>query len=503
MTYKIKEQISPNNETRVTLYPVVRKPKSVLDCADEILSASPDEELSVAETHSGKSCPTPLLDIRSEFKTVCSAHSYKRTKFGRNAKTRLMRAGGAMDKVDPRPWAKLFITATLPSDDEWAKWAIAEDSPWIVNCLKAWLSKRCKARLEFYVWEMQERGALHFHWCLLVPEKEARDRIIAEFRLEWLRLLEGVEKRMGVSMWGRFASLSPTAKYCLVQCKVETIRKSVSAYLAGYVGGKKDKHAKDRFIPYYPKRWFGISRHLSSAIAEYSKETTQEYGSYVEAKKAFDEIRRENEDESLTIRHYAHKIGRGETSVNYHTPEKQAELWQSKRAMLIKKHSHPVTWFFVQESRQIALMHSRLMTGSQHYRGLCTKLPVNSLEDVLYQDSMLRGALPWTIAQAIESLFMCLGSQSSLPHTQRQLLGRLSAWCRIRSENQPRIAWSRDGYLVVLEDFTNTVDNPEDFAYVGTSPTSGDAHGGDGIASRGEYPPNGTDSPPIQLSLID
>lgn len=503
MTYKIKEQISPNNETRVTLYPVVRNFRSVPNCAEEILSASPDEELSVAETSSRESGSAPSLDIRSEFKTVCSAHSYRRTKFGRNAKTRLMRAGGAMDKADARPWVKLFITATLPSDDEWAKWAIAEESPWVINCLKAWLSKRSKARLEFYVWEMQERGALHFHWCLLVTDPQARERIQAEFRLEWIRLLAGIEKRTGISMWGRFASLSDTAKYCLVQCKIETVRKSVSAYLAGYVGGKKDKHKKDRFIPYYPKRWFGISRCLSSVISQYSNESTQEYGSYSEAKKAFDEIRRANEDESLTTRHYRHKIGRGETSVNYHTPEKQVELWQSRKAMLIKKHSHPVAWSFVQESRQIALMHSQLMTASQHYRGLCTKLPVSSLEDVLYQDSMLRGSLPWTIAQAIESLFIGLGSRLSLPPTQARLLSRLRCWCQTRSENYPRIRWSRDGYLVVLDDFIHTVDEDIVQRYVGTNPTSGDALGGDGIASLENYSINGTDSPPSQLSLFN
>jgi hypothetical protein len=369
-----------------------------------------------------------------------------------------MRAAGAMDKNDPRPWSYLFLTATLPSNDEWAKWAIAENSGWIVDRLKSWLSKRLKSRLEFYVWEMQGRGALHFHWCLHCPDMELQSRISQEFRLEWMRLLDGVEKLSGVSMWGRFAHLSPTARYCIVQVKVEQIRKSVAAYMAGYCGNKKDKHEGDKFIPYFPKRWFGVCRTLSGVIEAQTEEQQFEHTNLRDAERHLEDLRSHFHEDSVKQGFWCHTVGTGKTAVYYHPPQTQDKLWQVAKMKNQKSKLNPALQFFVNLWLRAALMHSELVTDSQGYRTLLSNMPLDSFQDSLYLASARRGNLRDKQIADVERLFSVLSSRSSLPQRQKQLLTVVTIFCRLHSLNYSRMKYDQSGWLIPASDFEYTVD---------------------------------------------
>lgn len=487
--FKIRELRSPNNETRVTLFPVRAKRVAISDIYESAPTPSPSEVLPSGER-------SPLV-FRSEFRTVCNAHSYARTKFGLNARRRLMRAGGAMDRLDPNPNNYVFLTATLPGDDEWSKWAIAEDSHHIIDGLKSWLSKRIDDRLEFYVWEHQKRSALHLHYCVYVPDSTIRKGIIRDFRDEWIRLLDGTHKRTGVNVWGKHSEKTAADKYALIRTDAQEVYFSVAAYLAGYCGGKKDKHRGDEYRAYYPRRWFGVSRPLSALIDSLSEERTKEYPNYRIAKLVFDQKRHENEASALTARHYKAKFGRGETSVTYHTPQEQVLLWQEQEKMQYKKSSHPNIWFFIQALRAIALMHSELMEGSQLYRTICSKQSVNQLQDSLSQDSMLRGILRDVWVQQAENLFFALDSQSSLPPTLQKHCNDAMRFCRMYSQNYPKVRWNKYGYLISDQDFddvvfqppTGTVDKLDKIGQVSTNPDEGDGVGGTvRDSSRGHVP---------------
>lgn len=471
MSHKIKIQKSPNNETRITLYPVRRKSQSLREIAADLLGCPAEAVVETGSTSERVPSGVPLLDIRSEFRTKCVGHSYNRTEFGKNAKTRLMRAGGAMDKIDPCPWHYLFITATLPSNDEWAKWAIAEDSAWICDTLKSWLSKRMKNRHEFYVWEMQERGALHFHWCIWMPDKNIQDNVIVEFRLQWMRLLDGIEKRTGVNMWGRFSHLSATARYCVVQLKVETIEKSVAAYMAGYCGTKKDKHAIDKFIPYFPRRWFGISRPLSSAIETQTETIEFEYSSYRESLVNFEDLSNYFHEDSVKSAEWCHTVGTGKTSVHYHSPETQVKLWQARKMLSNQPSLSQQQKFFAQQWANLSLTYSEYLRELPALPGLSFLMPRVYLMDSLLRQSAQSGHLSELMIQDVEALYSDLQSNSSSHHLRQRLLKLARQFCRIHSQNYSLMRYDNWGWLLESDKFNCELDNPHSPQYARTSGT--------------------------------
>lgn len=473
--------------------------QSLKEKAAAVLGVPSSEVVQRSESLEKRFSKNPSLDIRSEFKTVCSAMSHKRTEFGKYAKTRIMRAAGAMDKQDAAPWHYLFFTATLPGNTEWAKWAIAEEAPWIINTFKAWLSKRVKSRYEFYVWEHQDRGALHFHYCVYCPNKEIRERLNAEFRLEWMRLLQGVSERTGINVWGRHSHLSDTAKYCILQTTVQEVNKSVAAYMAGYCGLKKDKHQKDTSIPYYPKRWFGVSRHLSTLVSDSTEEEIIQYSDYRDAKLSFDEFTRHFSDSSIKTTTFCHTVGTGETSVNYHTPKIQAQLWQLKKTMQYKKATHPNTCSIIRLALAVASTCGELEIGSQLYRKSVSSWSRDVLQDSLYKDSLRRGSLRDVTVKAISDLMLDLGSNSSLPPSLQKLLKSARLFCLVHSANYPKMKWNRYGYLMTPEDLPFSVDSMREESHTRTTSDEDGTPGGE-LAPRAHVA-NDAD-PPIQLQMF-
>lgn len=458
--YELKTDRNSNNELRVTLVPLRNPGGSLRGPASETLR-SPEAENSPSEVV--EQVQPSDLDIRGDFKTKpiqCNAHSHKRTRFGRYATTRIIRAAGALDKFDNVPGHYLFLTATLPSDTEWAKWAIAEDAHNLINGFKAWLSKRYASRYEFYVWEHQKRQALHFHYCIHVPEAAIRDGIARDFRGEWVRLLEGMEKRTGISAWGRHESLSQEHKYEILQTRAEVVYSSVSQYMAGYYADGKNKHSKDDYIPYYPRRWFGVSRSLSALIREHTENETEIHSSYRAAKIAFDEISRDFSADSLTTRFFKHKFGVGETSVHYHTPENLHLLWLARKSMKYTTKTHPQLASWIATALSVTRMCLELQTSSQLFREISCKLPIDSLKDGLYAGSLQRGSLRECQVRAIETLWLSLSSQSTLPRTLQPLLTAAFRFIKRHSENHHLIRYNAHGWLDVVEDFPCTVDTP-------------------------------------------
>lgn len=442
-SYEIAVSQDASNATRVTLYQKRRKRSDDYDDDSDSEPHASEEAREQSET----------LDNSSEFKTVCRGHSYQKTKFGRDAKTRIAECTGALERNDAQPWNYLFLTGTLPSDSEWAKWAVAEYSDWIINCMKAWLSKRMSARLELYVWEMQERGALHFHWLLYCPDQRMRLRLTMEFRLEWCKLLGGVTKQCGISMWGRFESLSSTAKYCIVQVKVEQVRESVAKYMAGYCGTGKNKHEKDRFIPYYPRRWFGVCRTLSTLAKQYEKKDVLSFPNYRAAKIAFDEMGNYFGVDVDYEKKYRHTVGMGETSVHYHSHETQEQLWQSRKAMIYNQKQHPIIWSLIRTAYSIVQMCGELEISSQPYAAQYSKSVRDVLGDGLYKQSLSRGSLRLQTTQAIEKMFLESGLDLSLHPSLRPLLSNCDKFVRLRSRYFPQMRWNQHGWLNNTDDF--------------------------------------------------
>ncbi len=449
MEYRLKTVVAPTTEIRITLSPIRYRHRKEPTESDSSESVPLPELLPSGERPPEENVGRALLDIRSEFRTVCQGHSYQRTQFGLSARRRIMQAAQALDAIDLTPSNYLFLTATLPGNDGWAFWAIAEYSAWIMDRFKSWLSKRSRSRLEFYVWEMQKRGALHFHYCLHEPSLQIRERIRREFRDEWVRLLAGVERLSGISLWGKYAAWSLADRTALVQVDVQEVRKSVGAYMSGYVAGKKDKHWLDRRIPFYPKRWFGVSRTLSSKIKDLETVLVNEYADYGAAKLRFDEEAHYLEAYSDKSKIYPHNVGRGETGVFIYYTSDNNQIWESRKMPTINPKQYPNTMYFLRSIHKCLRMIWESETTLEISKLNFSKVQLAVLRDGLYTESVQRGSLHQKTIVALEALTLFLGSRQPLDPVLQGLSKELMNICLIWSANYQEIVWNKHNWMEV------------------------------------------------------
>lgn len=469
MAYIVADKIRPCNETRFTLYPVRRVFKSLKEQAADCLGVVASE---VSERRGDTPVLPPYLTFVPNSEPPSNgglSNSHKRTEFGRGAIARIFDAAGAMDREAPGPQDYLFLTATLPGDTEEAKWGIAEYAHEIIDGLKSWLSKRMLNRLEFYVWENQRRGALHFHYCIYCPDKSVSDFVIRNFKEEMVRLYDGIEKKHGCNLWGKYGYFDAAGKAKILQARVEVVYKSVGAYMAGYLGGKGGKHSKDKNHRYYPKRWFGVSRPLSSLISEHTKEIKHEFTSLREAKEFLERIYEDSIDESLTHRKFLHKIGEGVTATLFHTQEKQQELWQLRNMLRHTPENHPNISAFTLEALKSTLQLREALRKSAFLQDTLQSELQELLRDSMFTASLRSGVLKREAIQALEKTF-CLfdWSSSSCPIT-RSCFNKLLTFNLMAAHYFPQMRFNQWGVLNNEKDFTQWVDKRRLHQYAGTS----------------------------------
>ncbi len=475
MTYKIAHEIHPNNETRLTLYKVRGVFSSLKERAALALGAPLSE---VVEQVRNVPDSPPLLDIRSEFRTdhqTDRKNTHARTSFGKAAITRIFRAGGAMDRFDATRSNYLFLTATLPGDTDEAKWAIAEYAHEIIDGLKSWFSKRFLDRKEFYVWENQKRGALHFHYCIYCPDSGIQADITANFKAQMVRLYDGIAQKHNCNLWGKYASLASDAKASVLQARVEVVYGSVGAYMAGYFTGKSGKHSGDAHHNYYPKRWYGVSRPLSTLIESYTEKEQHEFESFSEASEFYCQKREEILDEALTSREFRHKVGEGKTTTAYHTPEKQKELWQAKKMLIHRPTTHPRIAHFISSALTTTRELQRL---SKRFKCWGESLPPNLrlfLLDSTSMISMRNGALSLRSIRDLEKMYSCLDFSSHSSPEIRRCFPSLQKFNLMAAKYHPQMRFNPQGWLSNERDFMQVFDKTILLSYVGTNTEDGGA----------------------------
>lgn len=493
MPYIVAHEIHPNNETRLTLSRVRRVFSTLKEKAAQFLEVAVSEVRDLAA-----SAPESfvLLDIRSEFRTTgtterCNSHA--RTKFGKPAITRIFRAAGALDRFDSDVTSYLFLTATLPGDTDEAKWAIAEFSHEIIDGLKSWLSKRLLSRNEFYVWEHQKRGALHFHYCIHCPDKNVQAEISRNFKRQVVRLYDAIKEKHDYCVWGRWSNKPTRYKTAILQARSEVVYKSVGAYMAGYLGGEGNKHERDESHQYYPKRWFGVSRPLSALIKTYTEKEEHEFTSLGEASEYMAKIREDLLDDALTFDDFKHKVGEGKTHVSYHTPEIQAQLWQSKKMLTHNPHTQPL----ISEYISLALRSfQELQQCFRRYPSLnITYTPSLAIafQDASQLVSLRSRAISRNQIRLLEKAHSNLHLSLNSPYTMRNLDNSLTVFSLATSRYHPQMTFNQFGWLNNTLDFVKPLDNLYEQEYRGTTSIR-DSDIGDEIESSGRVPRD-SDSP--------
>lgn len=264
------------------------------------------------------------------------------TTFGLNAKRSLIRSGAAMDDDCP-PHECLFLTGTLPGSTDSAFRSIAAYSGHIVNGLKAWIAKYVKAKLDFYCWEYQKRGALHLHYCVHIPIESDRIIILGGFKSWWISAMHRVGGFSNTDMFRKnekFTHLSDPSK---IRAVAEVCRKSPSRYLAKYLS-KSVAPSRGAARLFTPSRWWGTSRPLKALLATKTFIADICEGSYQTIRKKWELVKQVYATSESVTYSYLHKYGMGETVVCYPNDSiESSELWTQLQAQSTMNQIHSMS----------------------------------------------------------------------------------------------------------------------------------------------------------------
>ena len=390
--YRIISHSYPNNEIR-TVFSAIPNPRPFqydepLDSPDNALSDDPicalgdQHSLSVAcDLVAGGDRDSVPLSLVPNSKTERYTTGYgslptKPTRFGLNAKRKLLRAGGALEKSS-LPEECLFLTGTLPGSTEDSFKAIASYSAYLVNGLKAWISNHIPNKYDFYVWEYQKRGALHLHYCVHAPDYESREFILNNFKNWWIGILHKIGEKSNSDLFKKNSKYSHRSDESKVRAVAEICRKSPARYLAKYLTKSiNPKSGNARFFT--PSRWFGVSRPLNALVESMTKVIEITVGSYHAVISKLEEVKHVCDSSNSVTYRFKHKYGVGDTCVCYPNSQSDNEdLWNCLSARSIsyqiesnQKSCRPLEVLKVVKIQLVNWLEKQLKSLSLAYRGL-------------------------------------------------------------------------------------------------------------------------------------
>lgn len=256
----------PNNEVRVRIPAVPLKSRqgqgeSPVRVSSSCLSI-------VAKLRSETEDPFRPIRSREGLRVGYGAKP-RLTEFGPRARRKIARTGGLLSGEDSRK-RTVFLTGTLPGGTEEALSAISCHSGWIVHELLTHIPRMAGVRAAdcrfIWVWEWQERGALHWHGVFQFPSRRAAGMVFEGFVPLWIRILESVGRRAGIDIAARLHGGTNADDHSIWKNRAEWARKNPSRYLAKYVSKANKGGVFCENFP--PSRWYGVSRSLHRELRE-------------------------------------------------------------------------------------------------------------------------------------------------------------------------------------------------------------------------------------------
>lgn len=256
----------PNGELRARVHatPLTKlRPVFSAPSKAESLILSIDKKFS-SISGSGRTSDPDLPPVRVGF-----GGSPSPTPFSLYGRRKLVRSGALLGEGEARSRV-LFLTGTLPGSTDEAFRALSDYSAWCVNELlthipRLWGGKQSDCRY-IWVWELQKRGALHWHCVLECPSAESASFVRDGFKGLWIRIVKSIGRMAGIDMAERAAGGSWADLPEVWRVEAAPARKNPSRYLAKYLSKPNGASGSGSF--YFPTRWYGISRTLHSALAE-------------------------------------------------------------------------------------------------------------------------------------------------------------------------------------------------------------------------------------------
>jgi len=247
-----------------------------------------------------------------------------------NARRKILRAGGAIDKIASNPGECLFLTGTLPGGTEAAKKAIAEWSGYAIHGVQAWLNHFIPNKLLIYCWEFQKRGALHLHLTVVCQDSAISQYIIDNWKAQWARMIDGITARSGVNCWERLDGFDYSdGRKDVLQTDAQRCNTSAAAYLSKYLskGNLEGNYQGSR--EYHPSRYWGVSRPLNQLVESMTQDLEIEVTESSRAEELYEELMKTVDDLSQPRYSYTHDLSGAKVTVYYSQREDKEELWDS------------------------------------------------------------------------------------------------------------------------------------------------------------------------------
>lgn len=216
------------------------------------------------------------LDIPSVLSGQEKTPPAPRRSMGVYARRRALRLGACFAPAEER--RSSFVTGTLPGSTKAALGQFARQSGKVVKLIQDAIRSWCKVREipignYLWVWELQKRGALHWHGCIEWPEES----IAAEFIAYWPKLWQTVLKNIGQSspkIFDRRGGGTWENNPEVWQSDAEVVQKDVGRYLSKYLS-KELQQQKDVPLENCPHgRWWGCSHSLRETLEDFVNKNT-------------------------------------------------------------------------------------------------------------------------------------------------------------------------------------------------------------------------------------
>lgn len=202
---------------------------------------------------------------------VLSGQPKPRRSMGADARRQALRLGALFaPAVEQRT---LLLTGTLPGSTRAARRVFAENSSRMVKLLQDSIRSWCRIRAVtdwkyLWVWELQKRGALHWHCVLELPTSELASEFADYWHQCWVTNLQNI----GVNnpeIFDRKGGGSWIDEPDVWQTDAQITEKDTGRYVSKYLS--KDMHSKsDVPLEYCPHgRWWGCSRALRDELVDF------------------------------------------------------------------------------------------------------------------------------------------------------------------------------------------------------------------------------------------
>jgi len=209
----------------------------------------------------------------SEEDTELARKKPRSASFTRRAKHRILEAGAV---VDAECNFRYLLTFTFPGSTREAEACYRSSLPWLMNRLNQIIRDEERRRgekfLTFYVKEIGTRGRkkLHLHYCIASRSTSAF-RFVSSLRRKWYLLIEELESKVGRNLFLSYYGRDWRNALPKQGVDIQTINKSVGAYLSKYLSkAKKHPDEGDKMPPI--KRWWGANQGVRQLMKLYRKE---------------------------------------------------------------------------------------------------------------------------------------------------------------------------------------------------------------------------------------